>query len=298
MIKRTTFNVLLWLLLESSLLAQSSVSSAFKSANSPGAVGETGSLYLLEEGFFARPFYNDVFGHTDKQLSGASQLGYLNSWRDSSLESRTHWLLITPTFKEKFGDEALVNPVGRYADWMELQESWAKLTPLGGELTRVQISIGYGHVGNHGGKQVHRSFHKMIGSSLLGLDYSDQPEGPELSGGFEFGIIDQPRMVWGAKKESMLNIGFHRNKFMTDLYLNQNHVFTLQENTRLGLEMRLIRQADSTVYQGQHLAWRFELAFGLRYGWYRPSLKYVSNYLRNDHVGQLYFDPLAVYFAL
>lgn len=288
------FAVILSLSLSPMAWAQSS----FKSANSPGAIGETGSLYLFEQGIFARPFYNDVFGHTDKQLSGATQLGYLKSWKDSSLESRAHWRLITPTFKEKFGDKSLVNPVGRYADWMELQESWAKLIPIAGEMTRIQLSLGYGKIGNHGGKQVHRGFHKMIGSSLIGLDYDNQPEGSAVSGGIEFGHVDQIREFWGMKRESMLNFGIYRTNFMTDIYVNQNHIFSFSQDTKLGLEMRLVRQVDSEVYKGENLAWRFELAAGLRYGWYRPSLKYVSNYLRDDQVGQLYFDPLAVYFAL
>ncbi len=271
--------------------------SSFKSANAPGAIGETGSLYLFDRGLFLRPFYNDVFGHTDKQLSGATQIGYLKSWSDSSLESRTHWLLITPSFKEKFGEKTMTNPVGRYADWMEIQETWATLIPLGGETTRFQFSLGYGEVGDHGGKQVHRNFHKLIGSPLSGLDYDNQPEGPQLSAGVEFGLIDGTREFWGMKKEALLNVGIFRNKFMTDLYINQNHIFNLSETSKLGLEMRLIRQADSQVYKNDRLAWRFELAAGWRYHWYRPSVKYVSAFLRGDQVGQMYFDPLAVCFT-
>ncbi len=74
--------------------SQDLLSAAFQSANAPGAIGKTGSLFLFDQGFFARPFYNDVFGHTDK---------------------------------EKFGSHQLQLPVGRYADWMEVQMAHAGL---------------------------------------------------------------------------------------------------------------------------------------------------------------------------
>ncbi len=159
----------------------------FQGANAPGAIGETGSLFLIEQGVFSRPFYNDVFGDTDKQLSGATQIGYLKVWSHTSLEVRTQWRLITPTFKEKFGTNSLSIPVGRYADWMELQVSEAGLQECAGETLRWQWTIGLGEIGNHGGKQVHQEFHKLIGSTLLGLDYTDQPKGSEISLGGRLG---------------------------------------------------------------------------------------------------------------
>ncbi len=84
---------------------------------------------------------------------------------------------------------------------------------------------------------------------------------------------------------------------MTDLYLNQNQVYHLSEQVHAGLETRFIRQIGSEVYTDHRLDWRFEIAMGLRWGWWRPSLKYVSPYLRDDQVGQVYFDPLAFYIA-
>lgn len=271
--------------------------SAYKAANAPGAIGETGSLFLIEDGIFARPFYNDVYGKTDKQLTGALQLGFLKSWRDSSLESRIHWLAITPTFKESQGTEYLKAPVGRYSDWIELQESWMKFFQLGDETLRFQVSLGVGHIGNHGAKRMHRRLHELIGSSLHGLDYDNQPAGWNWSGGLELGLIDDIRTLWGLQKESMLNVGVFQNKFMTDLYISQNHVFSFSEKAKAGLEMRLVRQAESDIYgDDDRLSWRFELAAGFRYKWYRPSIKYVSPFLRGDQMGQTYLDPLAVYF--
>jgi hypothetical protein len=274
-----------------------SYAKTFQVANAPGAIGETGSLYLIDQGLFARPFYNDVFGHTDKQLSGATQLGYLKMWSNSSFEARTQWRLITPTFKEKFGGDQLELPVGRYADWMELQLSHAGLFEWEGETLRWQWFVGFGEIGNHGGKQVHRNFHKLIGSSLLGLDYSDQPKGSDVSRGIELGLIQDPGKTWGVVHESLLNFGLSKNKFMTDLYLNQNQVFHIQDHLHLGLETRFVRQLGSDVHGEGRLGWRFEAALGMRWHAWRPSLKYVSPYLRDDQVGQIYFDPLAFFIS-
>ncbi len=273
-------------------------STVFKAANAPSAIGETGHLFLVEQGLLARPFYNDFYGETDKQLTGGMQLSYLSLWSKSSLESRIHWLAITPSFKERHQSEYLKEPIGRYADWIELQETYSHLFNLGGELLRLQISLGLGHIGNHGMKHLHRDIHKIIGSSLQGLDYTQQPKGLAGSMGLELGLIDNVGEIFGWRKESMFNLGFFHNKFMTELYLNQNHVFIIDPQQRLGIEMRMIRQAESMIYlDSERLAWRFEVGAGYRYAWYRPSIKYVSPFLRGDQVGQTYLDLFAFYFA-
>jgi hypothetical protein len=51
----------------------------------------------------------------------------------------------------------------------------------------------------------------------------------------------------------MLNFGMYQNKFMTELYLNQNHVFTINSTTRRALELRMVRQAESGIHL---LRWR------------------------------------------
>lgn len=271
-----------------------SAQSSFLNANAPGAVGESGSLFLVKEGFFARPFYNDFYGKTDKQLSGAFQFGYLSSWSDSSLESRVQWRMITPTFKEKYESQNLEEPVGRYADWIEWQEAWSKLYPVNGELFRFQIALGYGHIGNHGAKRLHRHFHELIGSPTEGLEYSNQPVGHAFSGGLEAGLISPERLLWDMKMESMLSVGYAQNNFMTDFFVTQNYVLGFSRDSEAALEMRLVRQAESSIFDDDdRLAWRSEIAFGWRYDWWRPSIKYVSPYLRGDQQGQTYLDLLA-----
>lgn len=272
--------------------------SSFQSANPPGAIGECGSLYLFSQGLHANPFYNDVFGDTDKQLSGASQFGYLHHLKDSSFEIRSHWRFITPTFKEKFGQQNLDHPVGRYADWMEIQSAWAQLLKVNDFTFKIQPTIGIGQIGDHGAKQVHRRIHKIIGASLLGLEYKDQPKGINISRGLEIGFIETSSQYSLFSKESMLSLGYFKTRFMEDMYLNQNHVFQILKDLNAGLEFRMIRQIGSEAMSGSELSWRFEFATGLRYEWYRPTLKYVSPYIRNDQVGQFYLDLLGLYYKI
>jgi hypothetical protein len=86
--------------------------------------------------------------------------------------------------------------VGRYTDWIELQESVMLIYSLAGEPIRVQLTLGVGHIGDHGARKLHRKLHKLIGSSLNGLEYDNQPAGIALSGGFELGIIDGKTRLW------------------------------------------------------------------------------------------------------
>ena len=274
------------------------IDSSYKSANPPGAIGECGTLYLIRNGIHANPFYNDVFGDTDKHLSGASLVGYLQRLRDSSLELRTHWRFITPTFKEKFGQENLESPVGRYADWMEIQGAWAKIYSIADFNLRFQPTIGIGQIGDHGAKQVHRRIHRIIGASLLSLDYEDQPKGLNISRGIEMGFIENKSYYSLFTKESMISLGYFKTRFMEDLYLNQNHIFHITPEILTALEFRMIRQIGSEAYRGSELNWRYEAATGVRYNWYRPTLKYVSPFIRNDQVGQFFLDLIGIYIEI
>ncbi len=269
------------------------LATAFANANAPGAIGETSNLFLLDRGIFARPFYNDVFGKTDKHLSGATQLSYMHPGAAGSLELRTNWRLITPSFKEKFSEQALAAPVGRYADWLEMSLAWSQIFETQGQRWRIQLSAAYGHIGDHGGKELHRRFHEMIGSSLEGLEYTNQPLGTQLGCGFEIGIIDEDSHLFGWKKESMLTIGLAQNRFMSDVHLTHNQILSFDRDRKLAMEVRSIRQVASEVYGSERLDWRYEMTVGMRWKWYRPSVKFVSPFLRRDQVGQMYFDPLA-----
>lgn len=265
-----------------------------KLANGPGAIGETGHLYLIGSGAFIRPFYNDVMGQTDKHLSGATQLAWMKTWRHSSLELRAHWRFITPSFQEDFGGRILDAPVGRYADWMETQASYAHLINFQQQTIKLQASMGYGHVGNKGAKQIHRSFHEWIGSSLEGLDYTQQPDGHFINRGVQVSLLGD-KELFKLKGAQLYSVGQYYNKFMRDMYLKVNHVSKVSDNLSLGIEGRVAWQIASKVYSDQKNI-RQEFATGLRWAWYRPSIKYVSPYLRGDTVGQIYLDPLAVYF--
>lgn len=265
-----------------------------KLANGPGAIGETGHLYLVGPGAFVRPFYNDVMGQTDKHLSGATQVAWMSSWTHSSLELRAHWRFITPSFQEEFGGRILAAPVGRYADWMETQASYAHLLNVRQQTIKLQASMGYGHVGNKGAKQIHRSIHKWIGSSLNGLDYTQQPDGYFVNRGIQMSLLGQTK-VFNLEGAQLYSVGQYYNKFMRDIYLKLNHVSKVSEKLSVGVEGKISWQIDSKVYTStQNL--RQEYAAGLRWAWYRPSIKYVSPYLRGDTIGQIYLDPLAVYF--
>ena len=293
---------LLWILMSHLALADNSnekdlwIEDQFKLANGPGAIGETGHLYLIGQGLFIRPFYNDIFGKTDKHLSGSTQVGWMQTWSDSSLEFRGHWRFLTPGFKSEFGDKPLDLPIGRYADWMESQFAYSFMaSDLRTMPLKFQFSLGLGHVGDKGAKQIHHKIHEWVGSSLEGLEYINQPDGRYFSRGAEISTFSETRIL-GYKSGTMLSLGVSYNKFMTDIYSKLNQITEISSSISLSYEIKGAFQVASGVYDNSE-PFRYEAALGLRWGFYRPSIKYVSNFLRGDRVGQIYFDPLAVYFS-
>ena len=82
---------------------------------------------------------------------------------------------------------------------------------------------------------------------------------------------------------------------MTEIALSQNQVLQVSEDLFFALETRAIRQLDSMGYKDEQLTSRFEVAAGMRWSWYRPSIKYISPFLKQDEVGQLFIDVFAFY---
>ncbi len=271
----------------SCLLAEEANPSHFKIAQPPGAIGETGNLFLIDEGLYARPLYNDIFGGTDKYLSGALQLGWMFVGEDQSLSLDYSWRFLTPD--DSPGPDGKVPAVrpGRYADWMGIEASYARvLHDVFSQTIRFQYTLGMSHIGSHGAREVHRGIHEFTGSSLEGLEYSNQPKGSDVSRGLELALYGQNDLIY--------SLGGYANKFMHEGYFKLNHVRRTKDSLQWGSEAKFVRQFLSDAYADPR-DWRFELSTGFRWGWYRPSIKYISPFLRSDKVSQVYFDPLAVF---
>lgn len=258
-----------------------------------GAIGETGHLFLVPNGMHARPLYNDIFGHTDKHLSGEAQLGYVATQPDLSWETIGSWRFLTPCFREDFSKDPLPNPVGRYADWLELQGAWARVMNWSGYEVRLQGGLGYGDISDKGARSVHRMIHAKVGSTLEGLDYINQPAGAGISRNLEMGLIQSWKLLPSWKTETLFNLGYSNNLMTEELYLNVNALAAKTESWAWALEANVIQHVSSRAYGNDMRDHRWELAVGLRRGFWRPTLKFVSPFLKGDAVGQIYFDPLA-----
>lgn len=265
-------------------------------ADAPGAIGETGNLFLTGKGLAVRPLYNDIFGQTDKYLSGALKAGWMyETEKESSYLVSGHWRFITPAYQEDFTSEIVDNPSGRYADWMELQVARAKAitNSFVGLPVRYQLSLGLSHIGDKGAREVHMSIHSLVGSSIERLYYTNQPKGFDLTSSAEIGVLSSDDLAYFLPR-ILTSVGLSKNRFMTDAYLKFNHVSDIGAKTKVGSEVKYARQLDSDVLD-DYKNDRLEVSFSFRWDWYRPSVKYVSSYLHGDSVRQLYFDPLAFY---
>lgn len=267
----------------------------FEAANVQGAIGDTGSLYLSPPGMFINPLYNDFFGDTDKLLTASFTAGLLRLYSDTSFEMTTNWRFLTPVYKQAFGQPDLPVPVGRFADWMELSSAYAWTDDLKVGKRKGQIDLGLGHVGNKGAKQIHYWVHQITHNSLDHLDYSNQPSGVVPSIGYSTAYISPEEELGTLHYQKQVSAGLHHNEFMTEAFLAANLVTNYRPGYELGLESRLIIQLNSSTYESI-LPYRYEMAAGvLLFRYYKPTIKYVSEYIRGDAFGQVYLDFFNVY---
>jgi hypothetical protein len=265
----------------------------FSKASTQGEIGESSNLFLIPDGVYVHPIYNDVNGGTDKLLTGSAKMGLLISSENLGFESVAYWRLLTPSFRSEFGQPDSPIPVGRYADWQEIKSSLSGTWNTAGLKVRHQLSVGHNDVGPKGGKELHQMIHKLTGNSLDNLEYTNQPEGRFWSFSEEIGLIyDSCEMLLPCYQQ-YLSAEATQSRFMTEIGMRYN-LIQIQtprwwENA---LEFRIIRQLNSEVYQ-EFRPWRYEAAIGFRLlRVITPVVKYVSPYLTGDDVGQTYFDLL------
>ncbi len=265
----------------------------FLRASGQGAIGESSNLFLIPEGAYIHPIYNDVTGNTDKLLTASLKFGILRTWDWLSIETVGYWRLLTPSFKPEFNVPDLKKPVGRYADWTELKTSFATTSVIASLPIRAQISVGYNDIGNKGGKDVHIAIHRVTRNSIENLEYINQPEGRFFSLAGEIGLSHPIYSTgWGVAR-GLCSISAEKSKIMDEVGLRWNVVHVIKpEYWEYGMELRAVRQIASEAYE--HLrSIRYEGGAGVRVmKYFSPTLKYVSPYLYGDNVGQTYFDLL------
>ena len=260
-----------------------------------GAIGEAGNLYLIPEGAYFHPFYNDINGGTDKLLTASLKAGVLQSvWSPSlSLEVIAFWRLLTPSVKAAFLEPDLPKPVGRYADWMELKLGVSQTFDMGDFSIKHQPTLGFNHVGNKGGRKVHRWVHQVTHNTLQYLEYTDQPEGAFLAYGYEVAAFENLVTSGHMRLDHQLALEANQSRAMTEGGVRYNLIGVLRKPWwEMGLELRMLHQTKSEFYDDIR-PYRFEAAIGtLLYRYFTPTVKYVSPYLNGDSIGQTYFDAL------
>ena len=161
-------------------------------ASVTGAPGESGLLFLVNDSWYVNPLTNDIAGKTDKFLTHSSRLGWTRRWRNESIDIRTGWRFITPSYQITDGIQ-IRPPVGAYGDWAEVQAAYAILFDdddglLDGIRPRLQLEAGIGHLGPKGAHQVQVELHKELHNSWEHLTWVDQKRGVTSSAGLEMGL--------------------------------------------------------------------------------------------------------------
>jgi hypothetical protein len=279
-------------------IAIGSTATTIYGTNTPGAVGDPGSFMLLPQSVYFNLMHNDFAGDTDKHLTGSAWTGIslLDPIEKRAFDIRLEWRFITPAFQGRFDQADYDKPVGRFADWLALDSSYAFTRPLNsGWEIRHQLAFGLGHIGSKGARQVQTAIHKQIAVAYENLIYSDQPVGWHSMLGYEASLISPASNKYGVTNlRTLMTGGVSTDVMVDEIYLRLNTVGDLGSQIGVSLELAAFQQLGSEMLRDLS-GIRYEAGLGaIVWQIYRPGIKYVSNFLNSDRVGQLYIDPINI----
>jgi hypothetical protein len=260
-----------------------------------GAVGDIGDLYLRDPGVSFSPMGNDFLGETDKLNSGWTAASYMRSFRDSAFSIDTRWRFLTPIFRRAFGESDLDQPIGRFADWLEVSGTYVRQRPA--SPWKEQFTLGLSHVGNKGAKKVHHWVHRMSHNPTVQLEYEGQLKGFSPVAGIEYSRqLGEFNLFAAAPIKAHLAFGANYNTVMAETYAKLNFIWYAHDLLRFGAEGILALQHLSHTYE-EVLPYRSEGAFSIAYlRYFQAKIKWVSTYIPGDAYGQIYLDPITINF--
>jgi hypothetical protein len=266
--------------------------STFTKARPVTVPGEVSDLYLADDGWSLNPFINDMWGDTDKLLSGGNQIRYSDRVDDFSLLFGLNWRFFVPAREPKHAKPLLEPAPGHYADWLSLQVS--ALKPVITDSLRVNVTVGIGHIGNHGAKAIHQSLHRLVGADLHGTQYTNQPLGfkPELGAELAW----SPEYLQYGPLADLLefSLGIAHYAILTESWVGLNLLGVKGAEPRWSLALKAVWQLNSQTMADDITAHRFEVAFGYRFNaYYTPTAVYVSPYVQGDAYPQLYLNVIS-----
>jgi len=252
------------------------------------AIGESGTLYLAEPGWFFDIHNNDWLGQTDKLLTFSSALSYFlplqtkDNSHDPTPEAfkfSVGYRLLTPVLETRFDMEELIPPEGIFAEWVELQWAYSRLFGR----FKLELAVACDFFGYFNGDGVYHWFHEVVGSHDRWQEFGKRYEGTFGSGTVGVGY------VWSENLLSMLY--YSQSEIMESYTVATSLVYPINEHLSVAGENRFVQQLNSQAYRDER-PFRHEWAWGLRWHFWQIHFKYVSPYLERDRWGQYYVSPV------
>jgi hypothetical protein len=283
------FYTILLIIFTSTSVSISVFASPFSKAQPVTVPGEVSDLYLASDGWSINPFINDMWGDTDKLLSGGNQIRYSDRLEDISILFGLNWRFFVPATEPKHAKPLLEPAPGHYADWLSLQLS--ALRSVVSDSVHLNLTLGVSHIGNHGAKNIHKSLHRLVGADLDGTDYSNQPVGfyPEI--GAQIGWSPDYLQNNLITDQMEISLGVAHYAILSEAWAALNFVQLERLAPRWSVGLKTIWQLDSLTMQDDITAHRFEFAIGYRFNkYYTPTAVYVSPYVNKDQYPQIYLN--------
>ncbi len=268
------------------LLSVKILANPFYKPNTMGYVGDTNHLFLGANSVYIHPLYNDILGGTDKLLTGAIKLGITQTNNDYSYNFMLSWRLLTPILKNYHSEKDF--KTGVCSDSLEAKFDWSKVYEKGIIPLKFGFGLGINHLGNHGAYFLQEKLHKAL--SNKGVTYKDAYIGffPSL----EASISLLKTSLDTSKIFHQFTLGSNLNPGMLESYLSYNLVSSLFfQDPWLSLEFSLFYQHSSLLLKDQIKSIRYEISLGFLVSkYYKPSIKYISSYLKKDPKRQIFVD--------
>lgn len=253
--------------------------------------GETSHLYLVPDGFTINPFINDLWGDTDKLLTGGNNFRYSTSWGVHSFIAGVNWRFFVPAAEPKHGVPKLEDPPGHYADWIAASLAWSRPLTVWDENFKLGLNVGLGHIGNHGAAKIHSLTHDLVRAKKDGLEYTNQPTGYKKELGFEIGWVPKWKNPLCDSCSLMISAGLYAYTIIYERWVSFDWIFQSEGKPKFTIETRLLNPYSSETMSDDIRHFRAEISFGWYFNdYYTPNLVVVSPYVKRDPYPQLYIN--------
>lgn len=237
---------------------------------------------------------NDFYGQTDKQITEMGSLGISNIWKHYSYSFDITGRFVQPVLRTRNDRPELEEKLGIYAEWIEAKfnQSYLFYNDSGFLGLKLDLGLSTNYTGNFSFTDLYENIHEALNATIDSDKYGDRLEDDFYSMSYGAGVVfNLSKYINAYVGQSISN-----SHFMYERSHNFRLIYSDSKDFALSLKYMYIEQIRSHWYEALNNS-RVQGLLGLRvFGFWYPSVMYVSSYIPGDKYGQWYMSPLAFSF--